>query len=148
MARLNELEKRYIVKRLACYDTPTLIAKGVKEEFGTVVSRQQVHEYHPDHGSPARKLCELFTKTREEFDKGVTEPAALLGVRIRRLARMAERAEERGNDVLAAQFYAQIAKDKGGMFTNRRELTGGGGAPVQLTVTRRVVHPAASESST
>ena len=32
--------KAFVVQALACFDTPSEVAKAVKEEFGLVVSRQ------------------------------------------------------------------------------------------------------------
>lgn len=123
MARLTETVKRYVVQRLACYDPPTQIAEGVKEEFGLVVSRQRVHEYDPNHGKPSKSLRALFHATRKAFEDGISsEPAAKRAVRIRRLARMAEKAEAKGNSVLAAALLEQIAKEVGDAFTNRRKL--------------------------
>jgi hypothetical protein len=154
MAKLADKHKRYIVERLACYDTPSVIARAVKEDFQLDVTRQQVHEYHPEHGKPAKWLKKLFDAARKKFDEGVTsEPLTKREVRIRRLAvsverleRLADQAAEKKNFVLAAALddriaarYEQIAKDEGGMFTNRRELTGKGGGSLEVHVTRRVV---------
>jgi hypothetical protein len=143
MAKLTEAQQRFIVQRLAYYDKPSTIVADVKEEFGIVVSRQQVHNYHPEHGQPSKKWREAFDAHRAAFDREeVQEPLAQRGVRVRLLARMLHRAEERGNVVLAASLAKQIAEEMGGAYTNRREITGKNGGPIAAGVTVRFVRPA------
>ena len=126
MAKLTEAIKLFIVQRLACYDSPQEIADAVNEEFGVVIPRQQVEEYDPEKRSPGKKWRELHRVTREAFEQEkAREPAAMRAFRIRRLARMAKRAEDRKNYVLAASLYEQIAKEVGEAYTNRRVLTAG-----------------------
>lgn len=142
MAKLTEAQQHFIVQRLAYYDKPSTVVTDVKEEFGIVVSRQQVHGYHPEHGQPSKKWRDLFEKHRLAFDEErVRAPASRRPVRVRRLTRMAESAEGRGNAVLAASLYEQIAKEEGGMFTNRREITGKNGEPIAGDFTVRFVRP-------
>jgi hypothetical protein len=45
---------------------------------------------------------------------------------------MAEKAEAQGNMVLASSLLEQAAKEMGGAFTNRRELTGKDGGAVEV----------------
>jgi hypothetical protein len=40
-------------------------------------------------------------------------------------------ADRNGNVAMVAQLLEQAAKEVGGIFTNRRELTGKGGGPIQ-----------------
>lgn len=148
MAKLTEAQQHFIVQRLAYYDRPATIIADVKDEYGITVSRQQVHGYHPDHGKPSPRWKEIFGEYRKAFDEErVRASAALRSVRVRRLTRMAERAEDKGNMVLAASLYEQIAKEQGGMFTNRRELVGEGGGPITGALTVRFVRPAGGSSA-
>lgn len=135
MAKLTEPMKLAIVQALACYDTPSEVAESVKEQFGVVITRQQVAGYDPTKGSckgMARKLRDVFEQTRKAFLADVsTIPIAQQAVRLRALQREFERAKSRGNSAMVAQLLEQAAKECGGVLTNRRELTGKGGGPIQ-----------------
>jgi len=50
---------------------------------------------------------------------------------LRALQRMADKAETQGNTGLAAQLYKQAAEEVGNAYTNRRELSGPGGKPIE-----------------
>jgi len=139
MAKLSEAVQRFIVQALACYDTPTQTAESVKEEFGIDVPRNQIGQYDPTKVSGrqlAKKWRDLFTDTRERFRKEVSEiPIADQAYRLRQLQRMTQDALKRKNIVLAASLLEQAAKDTGGMFTNKRELSGPNGGPIPMTPT-------------
>ncbi|KAK52530.1 DUF2280 domain-containing protein [Bordetella bronchiseptica] len=134
MAKLNEATQRFIVQALACYDTPTQVAEAVKEEFGIEINRQQAASYDPTKVTSkalAKKWRDLFAATRKAFLEQVSEiPIANQAYRLRQLDRIAVEAMRRKNVVLAAQIIEQAAKETGGMFTNKREMTGAGGAPL------------------
>lgn len=136
MARLTKEQKRRIVERLACFEEPSEVAEAVNEEFGVRVTRQQVWTYDPtrpaNDGRIAEDLRELFGRTRERF---VAE-AEGVGIahkryRLDRLQRMFVKAEGMKNYGLAASLLEQAAKEIGGAFTNRKELTGPGGGPIE-----------------
>lgn len=133
MAGLTNEVKRFIVMHLAMYDTPMEVVRQVKEEFEIDVTRQAVHYYDPTIGERTEKrpkhLVELFHKTRADFREEALEiPIAIRAVRLRRLDRLFQNAGK--NAPLAAALMEQAAKDIGGMFTNRRELTGADGSPL------------------
>lgn len=135
MAKLTDPVKMAIVQALACFDTPSEVAAAVKEEFGISITRQQVAAYDPTKATCkglAKKLRAVFEETRKAFLNDVaTIPIAQQAFRLRALQREFERAKLRGNSALAAQLLEQAAKELGGAFTNRRELTGQGGGPIQ-----------------
>ena len=58
-------------------------------------------------------------------------PVAHQAYRLRVLNRALERAEKSGNTTLVLQILEQAAREMGGAFTNRREVTGKGGGPIQ-----------------
>jgi hypothetical protein len=127
MAKLADNVKVFIVQRLACFDSPQTVADAVKESYGLVIPRQQVEDYDPaKRPRIAARWRELHQATREAFLKeSAKEPAAHRAVRVRRLARMAEKAEVARNFVLAKDLYEQIAKEIGEAYTNRRVLIPG-----------------------
>jgi hypothetical protein len=137
MATLTDDVKTAIVQALACYDTPSQVVERVKNEFGLDVARQQVESYDPNkktsHGL-AKKWRDIFTATREAFLKEVGSVGiAHRAVRLRRLDRMSNKAEDRGNMALAAQLIEQAAKEVGDSYTNRvkNEHTGKNGGPIE-----------------
>jgi hypothetical protein len=139
MPTLTEDVKRFIVQRLAMYDTPSEVAAAVKDEFAIEVPRQQVHQYNP-LGSPnnavAKKWVDLFKATRKTFLKDTsTIPVAQRAYRLRKLDEMARDALKSKNRQQAAALMEQAAKECGDAFTNKRELTGKGGKPLFESLT-------------
>ncbi len=127
MAELNDQIKTFIVQQLACYMQPSQVAEAVKAEFDTEVDRRHVQFYHPERGGAGKKMpqkwANLFHETRRQFDTQVASiPVAKLSYRLSMLQRMAEKAEGMKSYALAASLLEQAAKDRGGMFTNKREL--------------------------
>jgi hypothetical protein len=122
MARLTDAVKLFIVQQLACFDSPQKVADAVREEFGITIRRQRVEDYDPlKRPRLAKKWRELHAFTRTRFLFEVTkEPAYHRAVRVRRLAQMAELAQQRRSIPLAASLYEQIAKETEGWFSNRR----------------------------
>lgn len=139
MAKLNEAVQRFIVQALACYDTPTQVAEAVKEEFGIEITRQQAasYDYTKTMGRTlAKKWRVMFDDTRKKFRAEVAEiPIADQAFRLRQLNRMAQLAMTRKNIVLAAALLEQAAKEQGGMFTNKREVSGPNGGPIPMMPT-------------
>lgn len=134
MAALNETQKRYVVQQLACFRTPSEVVEAVKAEFGVEVSRQQVQGYDPTSVQGARlsrHWREVFDATREAYIETVAEvPVAHQRYRLDLLQRGVEAAVRSKNWVLVADLAERAAKEVGGAYTNRRELSGPGGGPI------------------
>ncbi|MBG6211696.1 hypothetical protein IWQ49_006387 [Labrenzia sp. EL_126] len=138
----NDVKKR-VVQLLACFDSPTMVAKTIKEEFGVKISPQAVEAYDPNKVAGralSQRLRILFEKSREAFLEdtsgiGVSHKA----VRLRSLQRMSDKAEGQGNMVLAANLLEQAAKEVGEAYTNKHkhELTGKDGDPIETAVSWR-----------
>lgn len=139
MAVLKDDVKLAIVQALACFDTPSQVVDHVKQEFGLALSRQQVAGYDPTKPSGknlSKKLLEVFSHTRERFLADVsTIPISQQSYRLRVLQRNLERADQRGNAAMVTSILEQAAKELGGAFTNRRELTGKNGQPLAMATT-------------
>lgn len=141
---LSDEAKRFVVQQLAMFETPSEVARAVKDEFGIEISRQAVEAYDPGKragASLSQEFRELFAATRETF---LTDTASIAvthrAVRLRTLGKLIETAVSRGNAVLAANLLEQVAKECGDAFTNKRkvEATGKDGAPLAdggITVT-------------
>lgn len=124
MAALKNEVKSFIVQALACFDTPSQVVETVKNEYGLVVSRQQVETHDPTKSAGkglAVKWVTLFHDTRKRFREETAEiPIANRAYRLRGLGRMAEKAESMRNLALTAQLYEQAAKEVGDVYVNRR----------------------------
>jgi hypothetical protein len=129
MATLKRDHKVFIVQMLACFRSPSDVVEAVKAEFKIEITRQQVIFYDPTKGAPDKRLPDewkqLFELTRQKY----LENLSLIGVsnqayRLDQIQGAVDRAARRGNDVLMLQALEQAAKETGGMFTNRRQVTG------------------------
>ena len=138
---LSDEVKTFIVQQLACFETPSEVAKAVKVEFEVDVPRQQVEAYDPNKRAGA-SLSEEYRALYAETRKAFLEDTAAIGishrsVRLRALQRLIERADRSGNLVLVASLIEQAAKESGGAFTNKRELSGIDGKPIQTEAVTR-----------
>ena len=133
MATLNKKQKVFIVCSLAVFNTPQETVLLVKEEFDLEVSRQQVETYDPTKRAGKDLSTELkdeFELTRKDFlDTPQNIPIANLSVRLQRLENQYQKHGK--NRVAALSILKQAAEDVGGKYTNKTELTGAGGGPIQ-----------------
>lgn len=133
MAALKEPVKIFIVQALACRDTPQEVAEQALQEFGVKVDRKQVQSYDPTKAAGknlSKKFIELFNKTRADFDAGLIDiPIAQKHYRLKQYQKQLERNAK--NTVMSLKILEQAAKDVGGQFTNRQEITGKDGKPIE-----------------
>ena len=133
MAALKEPVKIFIVQALACRDTPQEVADLVKQEFGIQIDRQQCSSYDPTKQrgkNLSKKFVELFHKTRADFDAGLIDiPIANKHYRLKQYQKQLERNAK--NTVMSLKILEQAAKDCGGQFTNKQEITGKDGKPIE-----------------
>jgi hypothetical protein len=126
MAALSKLVKAFIVDSLAAYQKQKAVADAVQAEFGITVTRQQVDAYLPGSVSAkslSQEWIDRFHASRKAFLENIDAiPVTHKAVRLQALQRMAEKAEDQGNMVLAAQFLEQIAKECGDAYSNRRRV--------------------------
>ena len=133
MASLNKKQKYFIVRSLAVFNTPQETVLLVKEEFDLEVSRQQVETYDPTKRAGKDLSTELkseFELARKEFlDTPQNIPIANLSVRLQRLENQYQKHGK--NRVAALNILKQAAEDMGGKYTNRQEITGKDGKPIE-----------------
>ncbi|WP_104498843.1 DUF2280 domain-containing protein [Acinetobacter indicus] len=133
MAALKEPVKIFIVQALACRDTPQEVADAVKQEFKIEIDRRQCASYDPTKlagKNLSKKFVDLFNKTRADFDTGLIDiPIANKHYRLKQYQKQLERNAK--NTVMSLKILEQAAKDCGGQFTNKQEITGAGGGPIQ-----------------
>ena len=133
MAALKEPVKIFIVQALACRDTPQEVADHVLQEFGIKIDRKQCQLYDPTKAAGknlSKKFVELFHETREKFDAGLIDiPIAQKYYRLKQYQKHLEKNAR--NTVMSLKILEQAAKDCGGQFTNKQEITGAGGGPIE-----------------
>lgn len=136
MAQLTEQQKLCVVTLLATYHSPSEVQKKLKEEHGVEAPLQQIQFYDPTtaHGAAelAPKWRELFETTRTAYlteEQGIR--VAHRAYRLRVLDEMVHSPTLARNPKLKAALLEQAAKEAGGSYTNRRELSGPGGQPIQ-----------------
>lgn len=133
--KLSREQQTYVVQALACFDSPAVVVAALKKDFGVAISPQAVECYDPTKKA-GRNLSvrwkALFEETRKTFlEDTATIAISHRAVRLRALQRMADKAETQGNMVLASSLLKQAAEEVGNAYTNKRELTGPGGGPIQ-----------------
>lgn len=140
MAALKEPVKIFIVQALACRDTPQEVADLVKQEFGIEVDRMQCAAYDPTKAAGknlSAKFKKLFEETRKKFDKGLVDiPIANKHYRMKQYDKLLQKTK---NTVMALRIMEQAAKDSGGLYTNKTELTGADGGPIKTVQTQTTV---------
>lgn len=142
MAALRKEVKLFIVRSLAVFNTPEETAKLVNEEYKDLnVSRQQCERYDPTKRAGKDLSAEFkdeFEATRKDFlAKPETIPIANLAVRLQRLENQYQKHSK--NRVAALNILRQAAEDVGGKYTNKTELTGAGGDPLNPEPVTHVV---------
>lgn len=140
MAALKEPVKVFIVQALACRDTPQEVAELVKQEFGIITDRMQCASYDPTKAAGrnlSKKFRDLFEETRKKFDEGLIDiPIANKHYRMKQYDKLLNKTK---NTVTALKIMEQAAKDSGGLFTNRKEITGANGGPVETIQSQTTV---------
>jgi hypothetical protein len=117
VAQIDNRHRRFIVTRLACFESPSQVAEAVRERFGIDMPRQQVYGYDAAAAEgTGRRIAqhwrELFWEARRRY---LTDMAGV-GVankafRLRRLDELFRKAEQAGNIRLAAALLEQAARE-------------------------------------
>lgn len=135
MAELSDDQKRFIVRALAQFKSPTEVVRLFREEYddAEAPSLRQVRGYDPTrpYFDAGDELREFFATTRHAYVHDVSAiPIANQAFRLNQLQTMAAEALRAGNRGQAAALMKQAAEEIGGAFTNERnvkvEKTGGG----------------------
>lgn len=119
--RLTGEQKLHIVTALACFVSPSDVAREVREIWGIEVSRQRLQCYDPTTcaGLTLRdELREHFYQTRREYVGRAEEiGVANQTMRLLRLDQIFNRHFEAGNLKEAAKILKQVAMDVGGKYS-------------------------------
>ena len=133
MAALKKEVKLFIVRSLAVFNTPTETAELVNQEYGIKVTKQQCEKYDPTNRA-GENLSEVLRVVFVFFlgmflGKPESIPIANLAVRMQRYENLFQKYSK--NRVAATSILRQAAEDMGGKYTNKQEITGAGGGPLQ-----------------
>jgi hypothetical protein len=135
---LTGAQKVRVVQCLARFMTPTEVSALLKEDYDLEVDRQAVEKYDPTKSAGdklSEKLKEIFKETRTRFIADIESiDVSHQSFRLRELSSLYHDAKERGAIAAAAKFLTQVAKEKGGYYTNKREHSGPNGGAIPLDV--------------
>lgn len=128
MAKLTSEQKRFLVERLACYDTPSEAAAAFEDTFGQKIERGHVTYYDAGRLAVRSKLAPtlvaLFDAVRARFVSDTSDIAvAQKSFRLRQLDRVVR--EER-SPLLRMQALEQAAKEANDGYGKQRIEHGGG----------------------
>jgi hypothetical protein len=141
------LLKRAIVQRLACYETPTEVAKAIKAEFDIELSLQRIQYYDPNTKAGqalAPDLKALFAETRKAFlDDLDSIPIANKAVRLRHLQKLIDFFAPKNAAGIMLEVMEAAAKEVGNAFTNERKhkLSGPNGEPLPAGSSTVIILP-------
>jgi hypothetical protein len=112
---LTMVQKRFVVRALAEWNTPGQVVIMVKDRFGVVMSPQAVCKYNPtiDTGDGlSDELKKLFYASREHFVKHEEQlPMSHLALRLNRREQIYQQAIEKGDLKLAARMLEGAGKE-------------------------------------
>ncbi|MEQ1303205.1 DUF2280 domain-containing protein [Acinetobacter radioresistens] len=135
MARITKKVKLFIVRMLAEFESPTQASKTVKDIFNVDVTPQQCEAYDPTKRTGQDLSQELrdkfFEYRRKANDELEAIPIANKRYRLQLLQNLVEAFPN--NPVFTPKWAEQAAKEMGGQFTNKTEVTS---EVTQTTVTQ------------
>jgi hypothetical protein len=124
MSKLDRKLKVLLIDRLARFETPTEIARSIKEELGIELSPQQVEHYDPTKLAGedlSEDLKTLFEERRTRYLEQIGSiPISNKAYRLQRLQKIVDDPRNAKNPVLVADILEQAAKECGGHFEAKR----------------------------
>ena len=133
MARITKKVKLFIVRMLPEFETPTQASKTVKEIFNVDVSPQQCEAYDPTKRTGqdlSQELRDKFFEYRRIANEELEAiPVANRRYRLQLLQNLVEKYPD--NPVFIPKWIEQAAKEMGNQYTNKQEITGAGGGPIE-----------------
>ncbi len=138
MARLTDPQKRFIVRRIACFVALTQIRKEFQAEFGLALSEDQASKYDPTTAQGSDDLGDELKQYFEDVRKRYTTdeesvPIAHRAFRLRKLSELLDHKIVGMAPTLQMNILRQAAMEMGGMFERPKQETGGTGADVLLS---------------
>lgn len=121
--KLNDELRKFIVRSLACFDSPATVRKALKEDHGIEVSLQAIEQYDATKSNALKKWVPLFEQIRKQF----IADSSSIGIshrsrRLRALDKQLTRAEQVGNTAMVRDLVETAAKEVGDAFTNKQKV--------------------------
>lgn len=135
--RFEEKHKIFLIECFACFKTAGETLRAFKEEFGVEITRDAARNYDPQRrqsGGLAKKWRILHGEIRAAYLTKIQDIAvANQAYRLTVLQDLLEKelSATKQNKAFTLSILEQAAKESGGHFTNRRELSGPGGKPIE-----------------
>lgn len=137
--KLSEKQKQFLVVQHAIFHPLREIRAAFKEEFDIEITASQAAHYDPfrtwaGKSKLSGELLDLFDETRACFLEKISNIAvANQAYRLTVLQDLLEKQlqSSKPNNAFILSILEQAAKESGGHFTNRRELSGPGGKPIE-----------------
>jgi hypothetical protein len=132
--KLTDDQRRFCVYCFAHWKTPQQTADALKDFYGVSITRQCVATYSPKlNPKISEKWRSVFDAERKRFVEEVDGIAiAHLSYRLEMYDRIVEKVMASGDSATALAALEQAAKDKGGVFTNTRQVHATGSLIEQL----------------
>lgn len=128
----------FVIQQLAIFERPETVKQKLFEVFNMEVALPAIFHYQITSPKFPEKWRELFTKTRESFLTNINEiPIANKAFRLKELNKIydKEASSKLQNTVAMRETLEHAAKESGDAFTNRREISGANGNPIETTST-------------
>jgi hypothetical protein len=136
MAKLTDEQKSYLVMRFACFASPSEVIEELKNRWNVLATTEQVVYYNASVLSGVKladKWKALFEKFRAAYIADAQNVAiAHSAYRLHRMQKLLDSKAVEKNVVLQLAILEQAAKEVGGSYTNKREHSGPGGAPIPV----------------
>ncbi len=133
MARITKRVKIFIVRMLAEFESPTQTSKVAKEVFNVDVTPQQCEAYDPTKRTGqdlSQELRDKFFEYRRLANEELEAiPIANKRYRFQLLQDLVD--AHPNNPVFTPKWAEQAAKEMGNQYTNKQEITGTDGGPLQ-----------------
>ena len=121
MAKLRKKHKEFIIKQLACYESPSSVRSEFKKIFNLEISLSQLSYYNPNSVQGNQELSDkwsmLYFETRRKFLEGAVDiPISHKQYRLRELQKNYEKLRDMGDISGANKVLEQAAKEMGGAY--------------------------------
>lgn len=138
--RLTKEQQVFLVRSFARFVDTREVREAFKAQFGFEIESAHASYYNPDSvagAAIAKDLRAVFDADRKAYLDDITRiPTANLAVRLAIRDKMIRDLEGKGavNRPLIDKLLESQAKDLGGKYTNRKEVTGKDGGPLEVDV--------------
>lgn len=145
MTTLKDEHRRFIIEMFAAFSTLDEIEKALQDVYGLPVPKSTILRHNPDTVQGKAELGAqwktLFADRRKHFLEDLASiPIASAAYRLGRLQKIIDDPVKSKSPPLVMDALEQAAKEMGGVFTNKRDVTSNGETLAVIGI--EVVQPA------